>query len=102
MVTLIQYVFLDDPFQITKIDYVARFRIRFTANGYFQNIVVPVPVGVVAFSKGSLIPFVWFIRIMESVGRIKMGFSCYVDQYLKFNSYRPLERRVTQAGSRSE
>ena len=40
-----------------------------------------VPVRIVALAEHLFVPFVRFIRVMETMGCVKMGFSRYVDQF---------------------
>lgn len=40
-----------------------------------------VPVRIIALSKNVSVPLVRLIRVVETMGCVKMGFSRYVDQF---------------------
>ena len=53
-----------------------------TYYGYFEFVVMTMPVYMVALPECIAIPLIALIRVMQAMSRIKMSFSCY-----KYQSY---------------
>lgn len=73
VVALFHDLILDDALQVCKIHHVSRIRVRSPCDRYFEHVIMSMPVRRIALSERISIPVVGLVRIVQSVGCIKMN-----------------------------
>jgi hypothetical protein len=80
MIASLYHALLHHPLEIAQINYVAGLGIWLALHCDLEDVVVPVPVGVVALTERPLIPFIRLIRIVEPVRSVEMNLARDVNE----------------------